>query len=187
MHRLLRNHLKHVTGSRYAPWCPGPCASVFHNCSAGTLGFDRACIRRRPSWTFASHPHETLCGTIFWNICTHSSRCLDWLLCHTGSLRELFVFAYCWLYSCLMGSWVPTPGCFIKVSRVPIPGCYSSRPFGACSINQIHCFQCQLLLRNHCCCSISRTSSILTLRTSRTHKPLVTTEVAIFTQNWNRP
>ena len=30
---------------------------------------------------------------------------------HTGLLRELFVFACCWLCSCFMGSWVPTPDC----------------------------------------------------------------------------
>ena len=49
------------------------------------------------------------------------------------------------------------------------------------SFNQIQ--QCQLLLRNHCCCSIHGTSAIFTSRASRTHKPLVTIEVATFTHN----
>ena len=108
MHRLHLNHLKHVTGSRYAPWCSGPCASVSH--SAGTLGFDRACIRRSLSGPFGSHPHS------------HS---VDHLLEHLHSLFSLFClscvvtlscfvnsFACCWLSYCFMGSWLPIPGCF---------------------------------------------------------------------------
>ena len=50
---------------------------------------------------------------------------LSQLFCHTGLLRELFVFACCWLCSCFMGSWVPTPGCLLMGSPVPTPGCFT--------------------------------------------------------------
>ena len=68
----------------------------------------------------------TLRLCISWNICTNSSLAvLSQLFSHTGLLRELFVFACCWLCSCFMGSWVATPGCLLMGSRVPIPGCFT--------------------------------------------------------------
>ena len=124
MHRLLLNHLKHVTGSRYAPWRSGPCASVSHCCSAGTLGFDRACIRRRllgPSGLI----HILTLWNIFWNICHHSFPC------------------------CFVSALFVTLGCFVNSLRLPAVGYalvswvlgsqplvffLSSRPFGACFI-----------------------------------------------------
>ena len=91
MHRLLLNHLKHVTGSRYAPWCSGPCASAW-----------TSFLDLRVSSTFS------LCGTSFGTSAPTLLAVLSQLFCHTGLLRELF--ACCWLCSCFMGSWVP--GCF---------------------------------------------------------------------------
>ena len=35
------------------------CASASHCCSAGTLGFDHACIRPRPSWTSGSNSRDS--------------------------------------------------------------------------------------------------------------------------------
>ena len=78
------------------------------------------------SWTFGSHPHshsvehllEHLHPLLFLAV-------LSQLFCHTGLLRELFVFACCWLCSCFMGSWVPPPGCLLMGSRVPTPGCFT--------------------------------------------------------------
>ena len=65
---------------------------------------------------------------IFWNICTHSSRCFVSAV-HTEFLRELFVFACCWHCSSLFtGSRVPSlpfPGCLSMGFRVPIPGCFA--------------------------------------------------------------
>ena len=89
MHRLLLNHLKHVTGSRYAPWRSGPCASVSHCCSAGTLGFDRACIRRRLPGSSGLSTFS-LCGTSSGTSAPTLLAVLFQLFCHTGLLRELF-------------------------------------------------------------------------------------------------
>ena len=168
-HRLLLNHLKHVTGSRYAPWC----------------FLDLAPLRRRLSWTSRSSPHSHSVEQLLEHL--HPLFSLFCHSCHTELLRELFASACCWHCSSLFtGSWVPIPGCFVHGSSGPNPWLFlfPSRPLGTCFINQI---QCQLLLRNHCCCSLHRTSSILTSRDSITHRPLVTIEVAIITHNWNRP
>ena len=62
--------------------------------------------------------HSLTLWNIFWNICTHSSRCFVSAV-HTGLLRELF--ACCWLRSCFVGSWVPTPGCFVNGFSGPNP------------------------------------------------------------------
>ena len=176
MHRLLLNHLKHVTGSRYGPWYSGPCASVSHCCSAGTLGFDHACIRHHIFWNFGYRPHPDS---------------VEHLLEHLHPLFSLFCFSCFVTLGCFVNSLcLPADG-YVLVSWVlgsqPLAVLLSSRPLGTCFINQIQCFQCQFLLRNHCCCSIHGTSSILTSRASRTHRPLVTMEVAFFTHNWNRP
>ena len=86
---FLLNHLKHVTGSKYAPWCSGPCASASHCCSAGTLGFDRACIRRRLSGPFGSNPHS------------HS---VEHLLEHLHPLFSLFCLSCFVTLSCFVNS-----------------------------------------------------------------------------------
>ncbi len=78
-------HLKHVTGSRYAPWYSGPCASVSHCCSAGTLVFDRACIRRRLLGPSGLIHIGTSSGTSTPTLLAVLSQ----LFCHTGLLREL--------------------------------------------------------------------------------------------------
>ena len=75
------SHLKHVTCSRYAKSCSGPCASESHCCSAGTWVFDRACIRPRPSRTLGRNSRDSL----FWNICTRFSFSL---LGHAGLLWD---------------------------------------------------------------------------------------------------
>ena len=117
-------HLKHVTCSRYAPSCSGPRASASHCCSAGTLGFDRASIRPRPSWTSGgdSRASPDPLWNIFWNICTRFSL----LPVHTGllwhsslpsaTLRHLS--SCCWLRSLFMGPGVPIPGCFSLFTRI---------------------------------------------------------------------
>ena len=97
MHRLLLNHLKHVTGSRYAPWCSGPCAS------ASTSFLDL-----RVSSTFS------LCGTSFGTSAPTLLAVLSQPFCHTGLLRELFAFACCWHCSFFCSRVLATPGCFIK-------------------------------------------------------------------------
>ena len=71
--RLLLNHLKHVTGSRYAPWCSGPCAS------ASTSFPDL-----RVSSTFS------LCGTTSETSAPTLLAVLSQLFCHNELLRELF-------------------------------------------------------------------------------------------------
>ena len=133
-------HLKHVAGSRYAPWCSGPCASVSHCCSAGTSGLDRACIRRRllgPSGLI----HILTLWHIFWNICTPLLFSLFCLSCCVtlGCFVNSFVLACCWLCSSLFtGSRVPSLAVLFTGSRDPsLAVSLSSRPFGACFINQI--------------------------------------------------
>ena len=167
MHRLLLNHLKHVTGSRYAPWRSGPCASA-----------STSFLNLRVSSTFS------LCGSSFGTAAPTLLAVLSQLFCHTGLLRELFLPAVGYaLVSWVLGS--QPLAVLLMGSRVPIPGCFTFRHghLAGVSFNQIQLFQCQLLLRNHCCCSIHGTSSILMSRAARTHRPLVTTEVAIFTHN----
>ena len=84
------SHLKHVTCSKLAPSCSRFCAATSHCCSAGTSGFDRACIRPRPSWT-SWVTHLTPLSCIF-SVCGTSSgtsapASLS-LLGHTGLLRH---------------------------------------------------------------------------------------------------
>ena len=106
---FLLNHLKHVTGSRYAPGCSGPCASA-----------STSFLELQVSSTF-SHSVEHLLEHL------HPLFSLFCLSCHTELLRELLVFACCWQCSYL--SW------FLGSQSLAV--LLSSRPFGACFINQI--------------------------------------------------
>ena len=107
MHRHLLNHLKHVTGSRYAAWCSGPCAS------ASTSFLDL-----RVSSTFS------LCGKSFGTSAPILLAVLSQLFCHTGLLRELFLPAVGYdLVSWVLGS--QHLAVLLMGSRVPIPGCFA--------------------------------------------------------------
>ena len=84
-----------------------------------------------------------------------------------------------------MGSWVRTPGCFINGFSGPNPWLFyfSSRPFGACFIQPNPMISMPTSPSASLLLFIHGTSSILTSRASRTHRPLVTTviiEVDIF-------
>ena len=130
------------------------------------------------SWTFGSHPHS------------HS---VEHLLEHLHPLFSLFchscshwvasgTLACCWLCSCFVGPWVPTPGCFIMGSRVPIPGCFTFftaiwRVFHSTKSNNFNAnFSFGITAAVHS----MEPAQFLTSRASRTHRPLVTIEVAIF-------
>ena len=77
----------------------------------------------------SSHQHVlTLrCCSISWNICTHSSRCLVTLVCFVTSSVPITEGTYppaVGYAPFFIGSLGPNPGCFVMVSRVPIPGCF---------------------------------------------------------------
>ena len=113
MHRLLPNHLKHVTGSRYAPmvfWTLRLCIPLL---LSGDFGV-RPCMHTATSFLdLRVSSTFSLCGRSSGTSApTPFLAVLSQLFCHTGLLRELFVFACCWLCSCFIDSRVPIPGCF---------------------------------------------------------------------------
>ena len=122
------SHLKHVTCSKYAPSCSGPHASASHCCSAASSGFDRACIRPRPSWTFGCDSGDlpgpfsstfSLCGTSSGTSAHASlSRCLVTLgrsQQHSILVRLLLAMLF------YHGSLGPNPGCFLYGPLGPNP------------------------------------------------------------------
>ena len=127
--------------------------------------------------------HVLTLWNILWNICTHSSRCFV-----SAVTLSCFVNSLC----------LPAVGTALLCSRVLgslpwlfVNGFSGSNPWlfyflhghlARVSSTKSNDFRCPLLLRNHCCSSLHRTSSILRSRASITHRPLVTIEVAIFTQ-----
>ena len=175
MHRLLLNTVPPVSVPllRFSDFC-----WMLRGFSASTLpvasrasGFDSACIRPRPSWTFGSNSLGSLdpfssTFSLSSGTSAHASlsRCSVTMDCF-GILSNTSSACY---WSC-------------SFSRVlgsqPLAVSLSSRPFGTCFIQHsahsldVSSFH-RLILQNHCCCSIHGTSSILTSRASGTHKPL---------------
>ena len=111
---FLLNHLKHVTGSRYAPWCSGPCAS------ASTSFLDL-----RVSSTFS------LCGTSSGTSAPTRLAVLSQLFCHTGLLRELLPAVGYALVSWVLGS-QPLAVLSWVLGSQSLAVLLSSRTFGAC-------------------------------------------------------
>ena len=104
-----------------------------HCCSAGTLGFDHACIRPRPSWTSwgdSRGTHLTPCRTSSGTSAPASLCCLVTLRC-SGTLHYLqqhFILV-CLLLAMLFLSWV--------LGSQSLSVSLSSRPFGTCFIHHI--------------------------------------------------
>ena len=149
-----------------APWYSGPCASVSHCCSTGTSVFDRACIRRQ----LLDHLHPLL----FSQICVSCSVTLG---CFVDSCLLLAVL----LFHGFLG---PNPWLFVNGFSGPNPWLFYflHNPGCACFIQPNLMISMPFSPSNHCC-SLHGTSSIFTSRASRTHRLLVTIEVAIFTHN----
>ena len=112
------------------------------------------------------------CCSISWNICTNSSRCLVTLVCFVTSSVPTAEGTYppaVGYALFFMGPWVPTLAVLswflgsqsLAVLLSPMISMPTSPSESQLSIHP-------------------RTSSVLTSRASRTHRPLVTIEVAIF-------
>ena len=124
----VKAHLNNIACSRCAPSRSGPCASESHCCSAATSGFDRACIRPRPSWTFGRNLSTfSLCGTSSGTSAFVTLGCSG-ILSNTSS-------ACCWPcpFSRVPGS-RSLAGCLWVLGSQPLAVLRSSRPCGTCFV-----------------------------------------------------